>query len=82
MTHTNNITYYKIDTRAVARRLILLAAIASSTSACGVKLGSGIVLGTTSFLEEANRGTHAQEFQEHINANDKAQLQARLNEVK
>ena len=81
MTHQTNIPHYIIDTRAVARRLILLAAIASSASACGVKIGTGVVLGTTSFLEEVNRGVHTESFKEHINVADKAQLQAKLNEV-
>lgn len=51
MTHLDNIPEYKIDTRAVARRLILLASLASS-SACGVRAPGGFVVGTTSFLEE------------------------------
>jgi hypothetical protein len=79
--NSNTLPYSHINSRDLAKRLILLASIASSLGACGVKLGSSVVLGTTSFLEEANRGAHAQEFQEHINANDKAQLQAKLNEV-
>lgn len=81
MTHITNISDYKIDTRAVARRLILAAAIASSLNACGVKMGSGVVLGTTSFLEEVNRGTHTEVLQERITGQDRARLQAKLDEV-
>lgn len=49
-----------------------------SLSACGVKLGSHIVVGTTSYLEEVNRGTHTESFKEHISGADRARLQAKL----
>ena len=52
-----------------------------SLSACGVKLGSGVVIGTTSYLEEVNRGTHTEVLQERITGQDRARLQAKLDEV-
>lgn len=55
------------------------------TSACGVKMGSNVVVGTTTFLEEVNRGnfvtTIEQKQMEVITATDKKRLQARLDEV-
>jgi hypothetical protein len=81
MTHSDNIPHYIIDTRAVARRLILLASLASA-SACGVRAPGGFVVGTTSFLEEYNKGVHTESFQEHINNNDRVQLEAKLQEIK
>ena len=88
MTHSNNITQYKIDTRAVARRLILSASIASvlGTSACGIKIGSQVVMGTTSFLEESNKGNFTSQFEERVKENlneeDRSKLSVRLAEVK
>jgi hypothetical protein len=75
-----------------AMLLILGGAIcAVSLSACGVKMGSGVVLGTTSFLEEVNaglsnqrlmgQGTHTEVIQERITGQDRARLQAKLDEV-
>lgn len=62
-----------------AMLLILSGGIcAVSLSACGVKMGSGVVLGTTSFLEEVNRGTHTEVLQERITGQDRARLQAKL----
>lgn len=55
-------------------------------SACGVKLGSQVVLGTTSFLEEANRGNFASQLdtrvKENISEDDRSKLSVRLAEVK
>jgi hypothetical protein len=55
-------------------------------SACGVKVGSGVVIGTTSFLEEVNRGAFTSDLEhrvrETITEDDRAKLSVRLAEVK
>lgn len=55
-------------------------------SACGVKLGSQVVMGTTSFLEEANKGAFTSQFEERVRENisetDRNKLSVRLAEVK
>jgi len=55
-------------------------------SACGVKLGSGVVIGTTGFLEEVNRGISTNQLEarvmENITEEDRSKLSVRLAEVK
>lgn len=80
----NTLPYLSVDSKTLAKRLILLASIASATSACGVKIGQGVVIGTTSFLEEANKGAFTSQFQEYKKANQEVgpKLSVRLEEVK
>lgn len=66
--HIRNITF-----KVIATAMCLV-----SLSACGVKLGSHIVVGTTSYLEEVNKGVHTENLKEHIGANDRARLQTKL----
>ena len=89
MTHSNNITQYKIDTRAVARRLILSASIASvlGTSACGLNVGRGLItFETTGYREEVNKGKFVTDLdrrvKENISETDRSKLSVRLAEVK
>ena len=55
-------------------------------SACGVKLGSQVVMGTTSFLEEVNKGQFVGQLdtriKENISEEDRSKLSVRLAEVK
>lgn len=55
-------------------------------SACGVKLGSQVVMGTTSFLEEVNKGQFVGQLdtriKEDISEEDRSKLSVRLAEVK
>ena len=48
--------------------------IAASISACGVKAGDAVVFGTTSFLEEVNRGAPM----DHHTPTERAQLAKEL----
>lgn len=80
MTKTT-VSYPRINSTDLARRLILLASLASA-SACGVRTQGGFVVGTTSFLEEYNKGVHTSVLQEHINENERPHLSVRLAEVK
>lgn len=59
------------------KKLIITICVFACTG-CGVKLGSHVVMGTTSYLEEVNRGVHTENLKEHISANDRARLQAKL----
>lgn len=63
------------------KKVIIIICVFACTG-CGVKLGSNMVLGTTSFLEEVNRGQSAGYLRERINTNDRMRLQAKLDEVK
>jgi hypothetical protein len=45
------------------RALLLLSAL--SISACGVRAPGGILIGTTGFLEEYNRGVHTETLNTH-----------------
>lgn len=86
MTNTT-VPYLFVDSKTLAKRLILLASIASASSACGVKIGQGVVIGTTSFLEEANKGAFTSDFQDYrktketISEEDRSKLSVRLAEV-
>lgn len=55
-------------------------------SACGVKLGSQVVMGTTSFLEEVNKGQFVGQLdtriKETITEDGRSKLSVRLAEVK
>lgn len=55
-------------------------------SACGVKLGSQVVMGTTSFLEEVNKGQFVGQLDTRIKGTlteeDRSKLSVRLAEVK
>jgi hypothetical protein len=86
MTHLDNISEYKIDTRAVARRLILAASIASALTGCGLRVGSFITLETTGYREELNKGKFVTDLdrrvKENITEDDRAKLSVRLAEVK
>lgn len=57
-----------------------------STSACGIKIGQGVVMGTTSFLEEVNKGSFTSNLEtrvmENISEEDRNRLSVRLAEVK
>ncbi len=50
--------------------------IAAGCSACGVTTGGGFVLGTTSFLQEANRTQQQARHAEKITERDREQLAA------
>lgn len=63
------------------KKVIITICVFACTG-CGVKLGNQVILGTTSFLEEANRGLSAGYLEERITNNDRAQLQAKLDEEK
>ena len=85
--NNNTLSYPCVNSKTLAKRLILLASIASASSACGVKIGQGVVIGTTSFLKEANKGAFTSDFQEYkktketISEEDRNKLSVRLAEV-
>lgn len=66
------------------KTLLLLSLI--SLSACGIKIGQGVVMGTTSFLEEVNKGQFVGQLEtrvrENISEQDRNNLSVRLAEVK
>lgn len=66
------------------RTALLLSLI--GLSACGVKMGTGIVIGTTSFLEEVNKGQFVGQLEtrvrENVSDEDRNNLSVRLAEVK
>lgn len=85
--NNNTLSYSPVNSKTLAKRLILLASIASATSGCGVKIGQGVVIGTTSFLEEANKGNFTSDFNEYkkvkeeLSESDRNKLSVRLAEV-
>lgn len=50
------------------------AVITTGCTACGFTTGSGLVLGTTGFLQEANRAQLAAQATESVSEDDRAQL--------
>lgn len=66
--------------------IILGVGVIASMSACGVKFGNQNVIGTTSFLEEVNKGNFASNLdarvRENLSEEDRNHLSVRLAEVK
>lgn len=50
------------------------AVITTGCTACGLTTGGGLVLGTTGFLQEANRARHAASAPESVSDDDRDQL--------